>query len=73
MANMSYCAFENTDADVVQCIDLMREEVEEGEKLSTREWEYAQDLVNKLRKLQSLVDEASELRMQASSPDGVRR
>ena len=47
--------------------------MEEVEKLSTREWEYAQDLVNKLRKLQSLVDEASELRMQASSPDGVRR
>jgi hypothetical protein len=73
MANMSYCAFENTYADVVQCIDLMREEVEEGEKLSPREWDYAQDLVKKLRKLQSLVDEAAELRMQASSPDGVRR
>ena len=73
MANMSYCAFENTYADVVQCIDLMREEVEEGEKLSPREWDYAQDLVKKLRKLQSLVDEAAELRMQSSSPDGVRR
>ena len=73
MPNMSYCAFENTYSDVVQCIDLMREEVEEGEKLSTREWEYAQDLVKKIRKLENLLRDAERLRAQASSVDGVHR
>jgi hypothetical protein len=73
MANMSYCAFENTYGDVLQCLDLLIEEVDEGEKLSDREWDYAQDLVKKLKKLQALVEEAAALRDQDASPDGDRR
>jgi hypothetical protein len=73
MANMSYCAFENTYGDVLQCLDLLLEEVDEGEKLSDREWDYAQDLVKKLKSLEERVKEAATLRAQNSSPDGVRR
>jgi hypothetical protein len=73
MANMSYCAFENTYGDVLQCLDLLLEEVDEGEKLSDREWDYAQYLVKKLKSLEALVSEAATLRAQNSSPDGVRR
>jgi RNA polymerase sigma factor (sigma-70 family) len=62
MANMSYCAFENTYGDLNQCIALMWEEVEDGIELSQSEWEYAQMLVSKLEKLKGLVDEAEKIR-----------
>ena len=55
MANMSYCAFENTYGDLNQCIALMWEEVDGGYELSQSEWEYAQMLVSKLEKLKGLV------------------
>lgn len=34
MANMSYCQFENTHGDLLQCYRTMKEAVEEGQDLS---------------------------------------
>ena len=62
MANMSYCAFENTYGDLNQCIALMLEEVDGDYELSQSEWEYAQMLVSKLEELKGLVDEAEKIR-----------
>jgi hypothetical protein len=73
MANMSYCAFENTYGDLNQCIALMREEVDGGYELSQSEWEYAQMLVSKLEKLKGLVDEAERRRGAVSWIRLVRR
>jgi len=55
MPNMTYCAFENTYGEVRQCIELLEEELNEEFTLSTREWEYAQDLAKKAAKLVELV------------------
>jgi hypothetical protein len=73
MANMSYCAFENTYGEVQQCISLVQEEIDGEFTISPREWDYAQDLVTKLSKLKRLVEELSALREQDASPDGVIR
>ena len=62
MANMSYCAFENTYYALNQCIALMQEEVDDGFKLSQSEWEYAKMLVSKLEKLKGFVATADEIR-----------
>lgn len=73
MPNMTYCAFENTYGEVRQCIELLEEELNEEFTLSTREWEYAQDLAKKAAKLQRLVAELESRRDQRTSPDGVMR
>lgn len=35
MANMSYCQFENTHGDLLQCYRTMKEAVEDGQDLSS--------------------------------------
>ena len=42
MANMSYCRFENTLRDLVDCANALDRIVYEGESISESEWEYAQ-------------------------------
>lgn len=60
MGNMSYCRFENTNADLEDCLDAIEDE------LSATEHEYRIKLVRKCAKLildwaeTSTVDEAVE-------------
>lgn len=41
MANMSYCRFENTLHDLVDCVNALEAVVYEGESISESEWKYA--------------------------------
>ena len=41
MANMSYCRFEYTLRDLVDCVNALEAVVYEGESISESEWEYA--------------------------------
>lgn len=41
MANMSYCRFENTLHDLVDCVNALDGVVYDGESISEREWKYA--------------------------------
>lgn len=63
MANMSYCAFENTYGNLNHCIALMQEQIDDDDfNLSQSEWEYAKMLVSKLEKLKGFVEKADEIR-----------
>jgi hypothetical protein len=41
MANMSYCRFENTLHDLVDCVNALDGVVYDHEEISEREWRYA--------------------------------
>ena len=41
MANMSYCRFENTYHDLVDCVQTLERIISENESISEREWRYA--------------------------------
>jgi|688.fasta_scaffold524164_2 hypothetical protein len=57
MANMSYVAFENTSNDLDRCINLLTNEVEYGEKLSNREFQFAQAMLRKFREYEEAMQE----------------
>ena len=63
MANMSYVAFENTTRALEQCIDLMESEIDGTDRLSSREFMYAQAMFVKFREysetMQKLVQSRS--------------
>lgn len=63
MANMSYVAFENTTRALEQCIDLMKDELDGGEELSSREFAHAQRMFQQFREygetMQKLVQSRS--------------
>ena len=44
MANMSYCRFENTLHDLVDCVNALDGVVYDGESISEREWNYAKQM-----------------------------
>jgi hypothetical protein len=73
MANMSYCAFENTYLALSQCMDLLDEAVEGDFKISSNEMVYADRIADSLPKFEVLVRELLEMQAQRMSPDGVRR
>ena len=41
MANMSYCRFENTKSDLVDCVNALERIAYDNESISEREWDYA--------------------------------
>lgn len=41
MANMSYCRFENTYRDLVDCFTALEQIAYDNESISDREWDYA--------------------------------
>jgi hypothetical protein len=73
MANMSYCAFENTFLAIDQCIDLLDEAVEGDFNISDNEMVYADRIADRLPKFRRLLEELEAMQAQAASPDGVRR
>lgn len=62
MANMSYCAFENTFRALEQCIELLGNESEFGEKLSRSEYAYAQKIMQKFTEYSESLQEVNENR-----------
>jgi hypothetical protein len=56
MANMSYCRFENTLADLRDCLEALREDGL-GCVDSVREFEAREDLVSTAKKFVRLYDE----------------
>jgi len=56
MANMSYCAFENTYLEVSQCVDLAEEVIDGSFKLSESEEVYANRIVDKMAQLKELLE-----------------
>ena len=62
MANMSYCAFENTFRALEQCIQLLGNEAEFGEKLSRSEYQYAQKIMKQFAEYSESLQEVVENR-----------
>ena len=48
MANMSYCRFENTYSDFIDCAKALEDIVNYGDSISESEWEFAKKLAAKL-------------------------
>lgn len=44
MPNMSYCRFENTLSDLVDCVNALEELQYDEEEISQREWHYAKKM-----------------------------
>ena len=59
MASMSYCAFENTDIDMKQCVGMMADAVDEGTGLG--EFLKERSSSDERRAVKRLVQHAREL------------
>ena len=74
MGNMSYCRFENTSNDLMDCMEALEElDVEQVSEMSSYEREGLLELVRlsneisnqfSLEDIQDLVDEAEQLEME---------
>ena len=72
MANMSYCAFENTFRALEQCIQLLGNEAEFGEKLSRSEYAYAQKIMKQFAEYSESLQEVVENRSVEAERYGQR-
>lgn len=62
MANMSYCAFENTVSDLQQCIDLMDDHSSLEEFIESRSSDYERRAVKKMiDTAQEFLDRVDEI------------
>ena len=59
MANMSYCRFENTYGDLADCVVAL-DDVQYGEEISRREWNYAKMMREWCEKFIENIDELDE-------------
>ena len=74
MGNMSYCRFENTSNDLMDCMEALEElDVEKVSEMSSYEREGLLDLINISNEIsnqfspgyiQDLIDEAEQLEME---------
>ena len=55
MANMSYCAFQNTLSDLKQCVGLLEDELDDGYMISDEEFAAAQHMAEEIEKYKSLL------------------
>lgn len=46
MANMSYCRFENTKSDLVDCVNALERIAYDNESISKRVWHYAKQMLS---------------------------
>lgn len=60
MANMSYCRFENTYADFVDCAKALEDIVNYGDSISEKEWAFAKRLRNWCDTFCEVFDEIDE-------------
>lgn len=72
MANMSYCAFENTFRALEQCIQLLQNESELGKKLSRSEYAYAQKIMKQFAEYSESLQEVVENRSVEAERYGQR-
>lgn len=61
MSNMSYCRFNNTNLDLEECLDVLRNdeltgENEHGEFLSETEFQAALELIEKCRQITEMYE-----------------
>lgn len=59
MANMSYCRFENTYGDLADCVNAL-DDVQYGEEISRREWNYAKMMYEFCQRYIDTFDELDE-------------
>lgn len=60
MANMSYCRFENTYSDLMDCANALEEIAYDGETISKREWNYAKRMRDLCEMFIETLDEIEE-------------
>lgn len=60
MANMSYCRFENTLHDLVDCVNALDGVVYDGESISEREWKYAKRMKEWCERFIETFDDIAE-------------
>ena len=60
MANMSYCRFENTLRDLVDCVNALEAVVYEGESISESEWEYAKRMKEWCERFVEAIENCNE-------------
>ena len=60
MANMSYCRFENTYYDLIDCKNALLDIAEDGESISKREWAYAKRMRDLCERFIDSFDEIDE-------------
>ena len=60
MANMSYCRFENTLRDLVDCVNALEAVVYEGESISESEWEYAKRMKEWCERFVDTIEDCEE-------------
>lgn len=60
MANMSYCRFENTYQDLVDCVNALEDIAYDGESISEREWRYAKRMRDLCEQFLETFDEIDE-------------
>ena len=60
MANMSYCRFENTLHDLVDCVNALDGVVYDGESISEREWKYAKRMKEWCERFVETFDDIDE-------------
>ena len=57
---MSYCRFENTCYDLIDCKNALLEISEDGESISKREWSYAKRMRDLCERFIDSFDEIDE-------------
>ena len=60
MINMSYCRFENTLRDLVDCVNALEAVVYEEESISESEWEYAKMMKKWCERFVETIDDCEE-------------
>ena len=60
MANMSYCRFENTYSDLIDCKNALLDIAEDGESISKSEWSYAKRMRDLCERFIDSFDEIDE-------------
>ena len=64
MANMSYCRFENTYSDLIDCANALEDIALDNESISRIEWRYAKRLRGLCERFVDAFDEIDESKIE---------